>query len=85
MDNASDEINLFLTLAFELVVLILLAIVALVGWLLLRFKVIEISDKHYFSGVLKGAAFSISGVLAFSAIVSGIIFVLNIVINFFKK
>lgn len=85
MDSASDEINLLLPLVFGLIVFFFLAIAGLICWLLLYFKVIEISDKYYFLGVLKDASISLLGVFAISAIIGGVVFILNIIISFFKN
>lgn len=85
MVSASDEINLFLPLAFGLIVFFFLAVGSLIYWLLSRFKVIEISDKYYLLGVLKDAVLSILGIFAILAIIGGVVFVLNITINFFKS
>jgi uncharacterized membrane protein YqiK len=62
MNPADDEINIFLPLAFGMLILLLVIVFGLVFWLLTKAKVIEIKNRSNLFKVVSGAVFSIIGV-----------------------
>ncbi len=85
MDSASDEINIILPLFLGIFVLLIFASGGLVYWLLIRFRIIEFSDKHFPLKILKGAFLSFVGAFALLIIINLLGFGIDTLINFFKK
>jgi hypothetical protein len=85
MDGDPGEFNLLLPLFLGLIVFIPIAFAAIIYWLLIRFKVIEFSNKNFPFKIVKGVALSFGGVFAFLIIFNIVIFVIEALIRFFKK
>lgn len=85
MDLADDEINIFLPLAFGLVVLLFASLFGLIFWILNKTKVIQISKKSHLFSVLRAAILSVIGVFIVSGVIGVFIFVIQVVKNFFAK
>ena len=85
MNGSDDEFNLFLPLAFGLIVFFLLAAGSLIFWLLRRFGVIKIPEGFHLNKILKGAILSFSGIFAFVVFLKIFFFGLDIILSFFKN
>lgn len=85
MDGEPEEFNLFLSLAFGLILFVPLLFAGLIYLLLIRFKVIEFSKNSFFLKIVKGVAFSFGGLFAFLVLFNLVILIIEAVIRFFKK
>jgi hypothetical protein len=84
MDGDPGEIILLLPLAFGFILFLFLLFGGLVYWFLVRFKVIEFSDKYFPLKIVKGVFLSFAGVFALFIIINLFGFVVESVIGFFK-
>ena len=77
--------NLFLPLAFSLIIIFFGAIFSGIFWVLNKNKVVNFTEENQMFGVFRSAILSIIGVFAISFLVGAAVFVFGIVIQIVKN
>lgn len=85
MNPADQEINVFLPLAFGVVIVLLTLSFGLSFWILVRFKVIKITNREHLFGVLKAAVFTLTGVFVISGLFLIAPLVFQTISSYFSK
>ncbi len=85
MNPADDEINLFLPLAFGLVIVFFAAMFGIVIWILNKTEVINLAKESHLFSVLRAAVLSVIGVFVISFVGGIAILISQIIKSFFTK
>lgn len=85
MDPADDEINILLPLVFGIIILIPALAIGLFFLILIKTNAIEIKNKNNLIKVLKAASFSLAGVISILVLIRIVVFIIEMIKNFFVK